>query len=71
MVQIAAALFFVVALLAPLAVVTMTLHSNWRAIVRALGGHVLEDRLPASRQPRIRPMARSGVRRSHGRRVAA
>ena len=38
MFQIVAALFFTVALIAPLAVIVLTLHLNWNIIAAALRG---------------------------------
>ncbi len=51
MLQIAAALFFLVALIAPIAIIAGMLHSNFEAIVRALRGESMNRQSPAAQPP--------------------
>lgn len=62
MFQLLAALFFTLALIAPLAVIVLTLHQNWAAIAAALRGTPSPAPIiaPASRKPR--PAARISPR---------
>ena len=53
MFQVLAALFFTLALVAPLAVIVLTLHQNWAAIATALRG-----------APSPAPMVVAGSRRT-------
>jgi len=54
MLQLAAALFFVVALVAPLAVIVLTLESHWLQIVNALTGKHYVAPIPDNRPARLR-----------------
>lgn len=54
MLQLAAALFFVVALIAPIAVIVLTLESRWLEIVNALTGRHYASSLPHGRPVRPR-----------------
>ena len=75
MIQIAAAIFFLGALIAPLAIVALMLSQNWRAIVTALRGGSSIEPMPENRPARIRTMRSASYRpvskRPRAARVAA
>jgi hypothetical protein len=57
MIEILAACFFGIVLLAPLAVIVLTLHASWNRIISALLGQDEETTLPVLRAPRVRAVA--------------
>lgn len=64
MFQVLAALFFTLALIAPLAVIVLTLHQNWTAIVTALQGPPAPVPLVITGSRKTRPALRVSSRPS-------
>ncbi|QLC24147.1 hypothetical protein HFP57_03285 [Parasphingopyxis algicola] len=62
MVEIAAAVFFVFALVAPLAVIILTLQQNWTAIIGALRGTPATSDVRGLRPARLRPVRTATLR---------
>jgi hypothetical protein len=63
--QFAAALFFIVALLASMAILQMTVRDHWHAIIAALRGEIPDPvRSKAQVHPRLRVRSRTVVVRA-------
>ena len=65
MFQVLAALFFTLALIAPLAVIVLTLHQNWAAIAAALRGTASPAPMVITGSRKFRPAVRVRSRSTH------
>lgn len=67
MIQVIVALLFFGALVAPLAIMALTISKNWHAIVSALIGVSVQDPVTTAPSVRVRTVRTAGRRPAHGR----